>query len=269
MELGYVLVWLTGFIGLVVVMVVLWLFQWSRTDAGIVDVGWAGGLGLLAVWFAFAADGEPQRRILVGALGGAWGLRLAVYLLFNRVIGKEEDGRYQSLRASWGQRANLRFFLFFQAQALLAAVLAIPFLLAGFNARPELHPSEWIALALWLVAIIGESVADRQLAGFRAKPANKGTTCRVGLWRLSRHPNYFFEWLIWCAYALLALSAPYGWIALACPAIMLFFILKVTGIPPTEARALASRGEDYRRYQRTTSAFFPWFPKKEDTVCGP
>jgi steroid 5-alpha reductase family enzyme len=268
MDLGYGVVWLTGWIGLAIVMSALWLIQWRRTDAGVVDVGWAGGLGLLAIWFAIAGDGEFPHRVLAGALGGFWGLRLAIYLLFNRVIGKEEDGRYQTLRASWGDRANSRFFWFFQAQALLAALLAIPFLFAGFNQRPTLHWLEWSALCLWGLAIIGEAAADWQLARFRSDPQNRGKTCRVGLWRYSRHPNYFFEWLIWCAYALLALPAPYGWAAMLCPAIMLLLILKVTGIPPTELRALASRGDDYREYQRTTSAFFPWFPKKEDAGCG-
>lgn len=267
MDLGYGMTWLIGWLGLVVVMTGLWVIQWRQTDAGVVDVGWAGGLGLLAIWFAVAGDGDMHRRLLVGCLGGFWGLRLAVYLLFNRVLGKEEDGRYQQLRASWGERANGRFFWFFQSQALLAAILAIPFLFAGFNDRPTIHPLEWIAVAVWLTGIIGESVADWQLARFRADPDNRGMTCRVGLWRFSRHPNYFFEWLIWCAYALLALPAPLGWLALACPAIMLFLILKVTGIPPTEARALASRGDDYRRYQRETSAFFPWFPRKEAAGC--
>jgi steroid 5-alpha reductase family enzyme len=124
---------------------------------------------------------------------------------------------------------------------------------------------EITAVGLWLVAIIGETVADRQLAAFRANPDNRGRTCRSGLWAYSRHPNYFFEWLNWCAYALMALPAPYGWAGLASPVIMLFLILKVTGVPPSEEQALASRGDDYRDYQRTTSVFIPWFPKRSTT----
>ena len=114
-----------------------------------------------------------------------------------------------------------------------------------------------------LSAIVGETVADRQLANWRKDPNNKGRTCRSGLWRYSRHPNYFCEWLMWCAYAALAWPGPLGPVALGAPALLLFLVLKVTGIPPTEARALASRGADYRRYQRTTSAFVPWPPRPD------
>ncbi len=269
MDLSMGMAWLIGWLGLSGVMVVLWLIQWRLTDAGVVDVGWASGLGLLAIWFSLAGDGDPARRWLIGALGGFWGLRLGIYLLFNRVIGKEEDGRYQELRAKWGEKSNVRFFFFFQAQSTLAALLAVPFMFIAYNRQGGLHPLELTGAAIWLIAIIGEAIADWQLAQFRANTNHKGRTCRKGLWRYSRHPNYFFEWCIWCSYALMALPAAYGWIALACPVLMLFLILKVTGIPPTEARALASRGEDYRRYQRETSAFFPWFPRKENPIWQP
>lgn len=106
---------------------------------------------------------------------------------------------------------------------------------------------------------MGESVADRQLDRFRRDPANKGRVCRVGLWRVSRHPNYFFEWLLWVAYFTFALASPGGWLTAYCPALMLYFLFRVTGIPTTEAQALRSRGDDYRECQRTTSAFVPWF----------
>lgn len=240
----------------------LWLWQQRHRDAGIVDVGWAAGLAGLAIGYALAADTPPLRRLLVGLLGGVWGLRLAGHLLFDRVIGRPEDGRYQALRAAWGPRPGAAFFVFFQAQAALDLLLSVPFLLAVHNPAPRLHPLEGAGAALWLVALAGEAVADRQLAAWRADPAHRGRTCRAGLWRLSRHPNYFCEWLIWCAFALVALPAPHGWLAPAAPAVMLFFILRVTGIPPTEAQALRSRGDDYRRYQRETSAFFPWFPRR-------
>ena len=119
-----------------------------------------------------------------------------------------------------------------------------------------------MAVILWVVAWLGEAVADAQLAKFKADPASKGRTCRVGLWRYSRHPNYFFEWLTWVAFAWFATSSPNGWIGWISPALILYFLLRVTGIPATEEQALRSRGENYRRYQETTSAFLPWFPKK-------
>jgi steroid 5-alpha reductase family enzyme len=139
----------------------------------------------------------------------------------------------------------------------------VPFLIVAVDAHPTLRAFELAGIALVAVSVLGESVADAQLRRHRLDPANRGRTCRSGLWRYSRHPNYFFEWLSWCGFALMALGAPWGGLGLLSPLVMLVLILKFTGIPPTEAQALASRGEDYARYQRTTSAFFPWFPKAE------
>ncbi len=129
------------------------------------------------------------------------------------------------------------------------------------NARPEIGIMEFGGAAIWLIAVIGESTADYQLKKFKADPANKGKICDRGLWYYSRHPNYFFEWLIWVAYFLFAAGAPGGWITIYCPLLMLLFLTKITGIPPTEAQSLKSRGDAYRDYQRRTSAFVPWFPR--------
>ncbi len=243
-------------------MLVLWLIQRATRDAGVVDVGWAAGLGILAVFFALRSEAPDGRRLLVGGMAGIWALRLALHLLRDRVLGKPEDGRYQTLRASWGEKAQLFFFVFFQAQALLDAILAVPFWIALASPAAFGQATDAIGLAVWLTAVGGESLADRQLARFRARPESKGKTCREGLWRYSRHPNYFFEWLHWWAYPIVAWGAPWWAFTLTAPALMLFFLLRVTGIPATEAQAVKSRGDDYRDYQRTTSAFVPWFPKK-------
>jgi steroid 5-alpha reductase family enzyme len=140
-------------------------------------------------------------------------------------------------------------------------VLAIPFLAAACNPEPGIGPLEWAAAALWTLAMAGEGTADAQLNRFKSDSSNKGRTCQVGLWRYSRHPNYFFEWLIWMAFALFALASPGGWCGLLSPVLILYFVLRVTGIPATEAQAIRTRGEEYRRYQQTTSAFVPWFRK--------
>jgi steroid 5-alpha reductase family enzyme len=121
---------------------------------------------------------------------------------------------------------------------------------------------EWIAIPIWLLAVLGETFADRQLANFRADPKNKGQVCQTGLWKYSRHPNYFFEWLHWWTYAAIGIGHWWGWINLLFPAAMAFFLFKLTGIPSTEEQALKSRGEAYRRYQQSTNRFFPWFPKE-------
>ncbi len=259
---GYDL-FLIGWAATAGLMLLAWAVQWRTQDAGIVDFTWAASLGLLAFGYAGLADGDPARRLLIAIMAGGWSFRLAAYILVNRVIGKPEDGRYQRLRAHWREYTQLKFFGFFQAQGLLAAIFAVPFLIVALT--PESPPLFAVlsAILIWLLAVGGETLADKQLATWRANSANRGRTCRAGLWRYSRHPNYFFEWLHWWSYPLLAWGSSEWWLTLVGSALMLYTLLKVTGIPYTEQQALASRGDDYRAYQRTTSVFIPWFPKQE------
>lgn len=243
-------------------MFTLWLAQTRTRDATLVDIAWAANLAILALLYAISIEGAlAERRVLVASVACVWGLRLAGYLFVNRALGKPEDGRYAALRAGWGAHANRNFFWFFQAQAALDALLSIPFLLALANPSPKLEALEWIGAAIALCGVIGEATADAQLARFKRKGL-KGKTCREGLWRFSRHPNYFFEVVVWIGFALVALAAPHGWIALFAPALIFGLIWFVTGIPATEAHAVKTRGADYVDYQRTTSMFVPWFPRK-------
>ncbi len=243
-------------------MLLLWVIHLLIKNAGIVDVGWAAGLGLLAACYAITGPGYVARKWMIAAMVGIWSLRLASYLLFTRVIGKPEDGRYVQLREDWQNNIPVRFLFFFEFQALLDVALSIPFLLACLNARAPLGPAEYVGAGIWLAAMAGEALADQQLNNFKKNPANKGKTCDVGLWKYSRHPNYFFDWLVWVGFATFAIAAPWGFLGLLSPALILYFLLGVTGIPATEAQALRSRGEAYSEYQRTTSAFVPWFPKR-------
>jgi steroid 5-alpha reductase family enzyme len=244
-------------------MVGVWILAKWINNAGVVDVAWALGFALLAAIYYGIGEGDPARRALICALVGIWSLRLGIYLWI-RVARHHpvEDGRYATLREQYPRHTWLMLFGFFQLQAVLLVILSVPFALAASNPNAGLSRLEWAGAALWLVAMLGEALADWQLHAFRSSPGSNGRTCRRGLWRYSRHPNYFFEWLIWVAFFVFALGTPDGWIAAYCPALMLFFLFKVTGIPATEAQALKSRGDDYRAYQRTTSAFVPWFPGK-------
>ena len=254
--------WLVGVAAVAVGMTLLWMVQWVRRDASVVDVGWTVAVGGLGAWLALAIDGLAWRRLLVATLLGAWSARLAIYLLFNRVIGHAEDARYARLRRRWGSRANVYFLFFFLAQAALAGVFVLPALVVMRVAPEPLRVVDLAALVVWLAAVSIETLADRQLARFRAARENLGRTCRAGLWRYSRHPNYFGEWLHWWTYVLLGIGAS-GWsLTLVAPALMLLFLFRITGIPATEAQALARRGEDYRAYQRETSVFIPWFPRR-------
>lgn len=242
-------------------MVGLWLIQARIHDASHVDVGWAYGVGGTAVLDAALGGGSGAHRLLVALLATAWSVRLGTYVLVNRVLGKPEDGRYRELRRRWAPKANRAFFVFFQAQAGFVAVFSLPFAFVAVDGG-DVSALAWAGAGLALASIAGEMTADRQLAAWRAEPANRGKTCRAGLWSLSRHPNYFFEWLHWVAWALVALGSPTGWVALAVPAFLLVLLFRVTGIPETEAQALRSRGEDYRSYQRDVSVFVPWFPRR-------
>jgi steroid 5-alpha reductase family enzyme len=254
-----VLVPIAGLVVASLVMFVLWRRQLHTRNAGTVDVAWAALIGVLAVAYAAAGDAWAPRRVLVAVLAGIWSFRLAQHL-FVRVAGEKEDGRYAAMRASLGERFDRTMLWFFQAQALLAWLLALPFLFLATASDPTLErwrSTDIVAVVLWIVSIAGESIADRQLAAWRSQPQNKGRTCRAGLWAYSRHPNYFFEWLHWCTYPVLAIGVAHGaWLWLA-PLVLLVLVTKVTGIPPTEAQSLKSRGDDYRDYQRTTNAFFP------------
>lgn len=244
-------------------MFFVWLLARRIDNAGVVDVAWSLGFAVVATVYFLLGQGGDSRRLLIFAMVAIWSLRLGGYL-WMRVAKHhpEEDGRYAALRTQYPRRTWLMFLGFFQLQAVLLVVLSVPFAMASSNPSAVLSFWEWSGAALWLFAMAGEALADFQLHRFRARPENRGRTCRAGLWRYSRHPNYFFEWLVWVAYFVFALGTPDGWISVFCPALMLFFLFKVTGIPATEAQAVRTRGDDYRDYQRTTSAFVPWFPAK-------
>jgi steroid 5-alpha reductase family enzyme len=236
----------------------LWVEQTRSGNASHVDAGWAAGLGFMGLAAAALGDGEPARRLLCGAMAFLWSARLAAHLYFDRVRGRAEDGRYAALRSAWGADANRNFFWFFQAQGLLDLVLASSYF-AACAREGALGPLDALAALLFAAAIAGETAADRTLAAFRADPANKGKVCRAGLWGWSRHPNYFFEWLVWLSFAALA---PGDWRAWIAPPLMLYFLLRVTGIPATEAQALKSRGPEYRRYQEEVSMLIPLPPRR-------
>lgn len=238
-----------------------WLLQLRTHNAGLVDPIWAFTLGALAPVYAALGPAGAATRSALALMGGLWGLRLGVHL-WRRNAGKPEDWRYAQFRARWGDRADRNLFWFFQFQNLFTLALsASAFLPAAFRAGDP-PPDAFAAAALvWIVAVAGEGLADRQMERFRANPANRGGVCRDGLWRYSRHPNYFFECVHWLAYAPLSYGAPWGWVSLAAPAIMALLLLRLSGVPLLE-QEMARRKPGYAEYMRTTPVLVPWPPRR-------
>lgn len=248
-----VVVWLS------VAMMGAWVAQYAAGNASWVDVVWTFSLGAAGVGCGLGAPGP--RGVLVAAMAGLWALRLGGHIL-RRSRGAPEDARYAGLRAEWGARFQRRMFGFLQIQAAAAAILAMSFLAAARNPT-RLGATDALGVALFAAGVAGGALADAQLARFRRDPANRGALCERGLWRYSRHPNYFFEVLGWCGWPLLAIAPGYawGWSALSAPALMYVLLVHVSGIPPTEAAMLRSRGDAFRAYQARTRPFLP-LPKR-------
>lgn len=255
--------WLVALGASEVLLAALYLRQRQTRDATAVDAGWGSSLVLCALLYLALAPGTFAQRALITLPLALENARIAS--LVRKRLGKGEDRRYQELRRRWRERGREQstFAIFYGAQAFLAALLSVPALLGSFNGG-AVSVVEWAGLALWVVAFACEALADRQLAEF--KEAGREGVMDEGLWRYSRHPNYFFQTLTWVAYALIAVAAPWGWLAFLAPALILCLVLFVTGVPPAEESSLRSRGDAYRRYQRETSVFVPWFPRRSSTA---
>jgi steroid 5-alpha reductase family enzyme len=247
-----------------ILMAGAWLVQQRTGNSGWVDTIWTFALGLVggagALW---PIGGSPPnaRQWLVAALVAVWSLRLGIHIAI-RTAGISDDPRYASFATEWGLNAPRRMFVFLQNQAFGTIPLAFSIFVAARVPSEALRPQDFAGIAILAVGIAGEALADAQLNRFRENPANKGRVCDAGLWRWSRHPNYFFEWFGWLAYPVIALSAdyPWGFAALLAPVFMYWILVHVTGIPPLEQQMLRSRGERYREYQSRTSRFFPCPP---------
>ena len=255
---------LTLAVCLALAMASAWAIVVRGAKSGWIDAIWSfatGSAGVAAALMPVAGwPTFPARQWLVAALIAFWGLRLATHIA-RRTRSGGEDPRYARLRQEWGANFRVRLLIFLEIQAGAGLLLAFAVFLAAHNPQAAIRATDLIGLALVVVAVGGEALADAQLARFRSHAANKGKVCDVGLWGLSRHPNYFFEWLGWLGIATVAvdLSGGYaiGWLALVGPGFMYWLLVYVSGIPPLEAHMLASRGDAFREYQDRVNAFWP------------
>lgn len=258
MSIGSILA-ITG-LAIFCLMFTLWLASLRLKDASIVDIFWGAGFVLAAwVYFSLTPEGYLPRKLLLAGLVSVWGLRLALHIA-RRNLGKGEDYRYQNWRrqhgASWWY---ISFFQVFLLQGALMWLISLP-LLAAQLGTGSFNWLDGLGLLVWLVGFIFETVGDWQLTRFRANPANRGKLFTGGLWRYTRHPNYFGDAAVWWGLALLALAAG-GWWALLSPVIMTTLLVRVSGASLLEEKLRVSK-PGYAEYVAATSGFLPWFPKK-------
>jgi steroid 5-alpha reductase family enzyme len=201
----------------------------------------------------------------VAALVAIWSLRLGSHIAA-RTAEISDDPRYAAFAAEWGVDSPRKMFIFLQNQGLGSIPLVFAIFVAARFPSDALRLQDYLGALILFIGIAGEALADAQLKRFRIDPANNGRVCDIGLWRWSRHPNYFFEWFGWLAYPVIAVSSdyplfyPWGWATLLAPVFMYWILMHVTGIPPLEQQMLRSRGDRYRDYQTRTSMFFPLPP---------
>lgn len=227
----------------------------------IVDTIWTAGLGISALVYHTVLGLESIRSWAVLLVIFLWSFRLSFHLYRDRVFSGHDDPRYKALAEHWGARSARNFYFLFLAQIIFIALFLFPVSIAMQNPQPLWAWTDTLAVLIGISAMLGEWIADRQLANFRANPKNKGGVCKERLWRYSRHPNYFFEWLHWFAYLAFSMGSSLVGFALVGPIAMFIFLRFLTGVPYAEMSSLKSRGEAYRQYQSSTNAFFPWIPR--------
>ena len=243
-------------------MTALWIASLALRNSSIVDIFWGPGFVLTNwVYFILTPDGFPARKWLIGVLATIWGLRLGSYILW-RNWGKPEDFRYQKWRKEAGGKWPWQSFLkVFLLQGLLMWIISTPLLAAQLSPTPaRLTVLDYVAIVVWVIGFFFEAVGDWQMARFRANPANKGQVMRTGVWRYTRHPNYFGDATQWWGYYLIAAAAGGFWTIFS-PILMTTMLLRVSGVTLLE-KSLKDTKPGYKEYVETTSAFIPWFPRK-------
>jgi len=251
LALGAILGWMT----------LAWLLSLARRDASIVDAFWGPGFGFAAWIYVAASATRTLRGALVAVLVTLWGLRLSLHILW-RSRGRGEDYRYRSMRerdpAGFPRRSLLTVFWL---QATLLWAISAPLFQAQRPGPAGLTTLDGLGLTLFGLGFLFEAVGDWQLARFRNDPANAGRVMDRGLWRYTRHPNYFGDALLWWGFFCLALATPGSWWTLLSPVLMTLLLMRVSGVTLLEQKLRETR-PDYRRYAEQTSAFFPWLPRR-------
>lgn len=244
---------------MVLYMGLMFVIAQIKKDNSIVDIAWGMGYILIALYSLFKNGLFLPRQLLVTFLVILWGLRISGYL-FIRNYGKGEDPRYTKMKQHWGKYMPLySFFIVFMLQGFLILVISYPVMLVNNSSNPGLNLLDIIGATVWLFGFLCESIGDIQLYLFLKKSENKGKVFQLGLWKYTRHPNYFGEMLLWWGIWLISLSVPLGWSGIISPLTVTYLLIFVSGIPMTEQQMASLQGFD--EYKRRTSILIPWFPK--------
>lgn len=251
--------WLSGLAVLLVANTLLWLWSVKLRNASIVDIWWGLGFVIVGWVYAHLQAAPTLRNLVVLAALMVWGVRLSVHLLL-RNAGKGEDYRYQEFRRQYGPERYwwISFFQVFVLQGMLAWLISFPLAAVTLTATPW-NAVDTLALIVWFTGFTFEAVGDAQLVRFKREPQNKGKLLTTGLWRYTRHPNYFGDALVWWAFGLWATAAG-SWPALLASGLMTFLLLRVSGVAMLE-RSLVKSKPGYEDYIRNTNAFFPGLPR--------
>ncbi|MEM9954157.1 MAG: DUF1295 domain-containing protein [Chloroflexota bacterium] len=260
--MAFLMQWMMGGLAIWCAMTLLWIISLLIRDSSIVDIFWGSGYVVVTVvWFMTTISNPiPLSQWLILALVSIWGLRLTIYL-FWRNVGKGEDFRYQKWRSEHGKRwwwwSYIQVFLF---QGAVMWFVAMPLLGAQFEATAGLNLVHYIGIFVWSVGLFFETVGDWQLAQFKANPDNEGKVLDTGLWKYTRHPNYFGDAVVWWGFYLLAVANG-AWWTIFSPIVMTYLLMRISGVPMLE-RNMRKRKPDYADYVERTSAFLPMPPKK-------
>lgn len=246
--------WITGTSLILLFMISLWAFFYKKTNAGIVDIGWALCFVIAGSVALLFGDAGLSKKIILALMIYPWSLRLA-YHLWSRFDKNVEDPRYTKIRDNWGgDKTGLKFLGMFVLQGVLASIVALPFY---FIANEPSWGLIGIGFVIVTIGWIGEWIADKQLKEFKDNPANKGRVMDRGLWALSRHPNYFFEWVVWIGFATAAIWGPYSYLSLVSLGLISYLLIGLSGVRMTDEHLAKSRGEEWKKYKSRVPPFFP------------
>jgi steroid 5-alpha reductase family enzyme len=248
----------------VLFMSLMWLWGRLKNNYGVIDVGWGLLSIVLSAVIFYNSPGSAVMKIFAFGFSLVWGGRLAYYLFTTRILsGHPEDKRYTAFRKDYGDAVHRKFFTnVFLLQGVLGFLLIPPFVFLSMDTSQDLGIFHFAGVVVFIVGILGETLADKQLHSFSKIAENKGKVCEIGLWKYTRHPNYFFEWVVWLGIGIASLGSPNGIYGMWSPLMMYILLVYVSGVPYAEKYSLLSRGEAFKDYQARVNAFFPWFPKK-------